>query len=349
MKRAAILLLTLGLHGCAAVAYYWQGISGQAELLARARPIAELISDETTPRELRQKLELAQAIRAFAARELALPDNASYARFSELGRAYLLWNVFATPRLSLQPELSCYPVAGCVAYRGYFEEAQARREAAALRARGLDVHLGGVPAYSTLGWFADPLPSTVIHYGELELARLMFHELAHQVVYVKDDTTFNESFAVAVEEEGLARWVAQEDKAHLRERLGRSQGHRQGFRELIRRTRDQLADLYASPLPEAEKLAEKARAFAAMQAQYRELRQQWGGYAGYDAWFARELNNASLVSVGLYADKVPQFKALLVRCGGDLPRFYAAVRTHDHLERTARGIRLADAKSGCAG
>src|SRR5262245_443267 len=198
--------------GCSDIEYYWQGIAGQTDLLARAKPIPEVIAT-TTDAALKGRLQRAQEIRAFASRELGLPDNRSYTSYADLGRPYAVWNVFASPELSLTPRQWCFPVAGCVNYRGYFAEADARTEAARLAAAGDDVHVSGIPAYSTLGYFDDPVLSTFVRYREVDLARLIFHELAHQVVYVKDDTSFNESFAVAVEEAGVARWLAHEAQA----------------------------------------------------------------------------------------------------------------------------------------
>lgn len=345
--RLLILPLLATLGGCAGLSYVWQGLHGQMELLSRARPIDDLIDDAATSATMREKLSLARDIRAFAARQLALPDNGSYTRYSELGRPYLLWNVIATPALSLKPKVTCFPVAGCVAYRGYFSKADAEAFAASQREQGLDVYVAGVPAYSTLGWFDDPLPSTVLHYGELDLARLLFHELAHQVVYVSDDTTFNESFAVAVEEEGLARWVAQRQDEAMRERLARAQVYRAGFRELIARTRTRLAEVYAGAGGEPEKLAAKARILGALPSEYRDLRASWGGFAGYDAWFGREQNNASLASVALYADQVPHFRRLLKACGEEMPRFFGAVRALAGQPHATRNRRLAAEAPSC--
>ena len=200
-------LLAVALAGCADLPYYWQAAGGQFELWQRSRPIAELVADQTTEADIKARLERVQAIRAFASRELGLPDNASYRTYADLGRPFVVWNLFAAPELSLTPKEWCFPVAGCVTYRGYFAEAGARALAGELEAQGLDTYVGGVPAYSTLGWFADPLPSTVIGYPDLDLARLIFHELAHQVVYVPGDTLFNESFATTVEREGVRRWA----------------------------------------------------------------------------------------------------------------------------------------------
>jgi predicted aminopeptidase len=328
-RPAPILAAAMLLTGCQAVEYYWQGASGQVDLLAHARPIPEVVATTDDP-ALRDRLARAQAIRAFASRELALPDNRSYMRYTDVGRPFVVWNVFATPELSLTPKRWCYPIAGCVAYRGYFAEGDARAEAARLGADGLDVHTSGVPAYSTLGYFDDPLLSTFIRYREVDLARLIFHELAHQVAYAKDDTSFNESFAVAVEEEGLRRWLkAQQGEpgaAALAADAARTQKLRSEFRALVGATRDRLQAVYASDLADDVKRAQKAQAFAAMRVQYERIRAEWNGAPIFERWFADGANNAGIVAAGLYADRVAQFSALLATEGGDLPRFYARVK-----------------------
>jgi predicted aminopeptidase len=245
----------------------------------------------------------------------------------------VLWNVFAAPELSLTSREWCFPIAGCVAYRGYFAESDARAEAARLKANGDDVHLSGIPAYSTLGYFDDPVLSTFVRYREAELARLIFHELAHQVVYVKDDTSFNESFAVAVEEAGIARWLAAEAEvrgpaaaAELAADAERSRELRAAFRALVGATRERLAALYASSATDDEKRAGKAAAFAAMRTEYEALKAATGIGPAFERWFAGGANNAGIVAVALYADHVPQFTALLAAENGDLPRFYARVK-----------------------
>jgi predicted aminopeptidase len=341
---ALALLSAVLVGGCATAGFYWQGLAGQLDLISRARPIAE-VAETTADPVLKARLERAQAIRRFASRELALPDNGSYTRYADLGRPFVLWNVFAAPELSLQARQWCFPVAGCVAYRGYFAEADARAEAARIAATGDDVHIGGVPAYSTLGWLDDPLLSTFIGYRESELARLMFHELAHQVVYVKDDTAFNESFAVAVEEAGLARWLAAQagrpDAPELAAQVERGDRWRAEFRALVRRTRDRLEAVYAGDAPVAAKREAKAAAFAAMRAEYDRLKAGWGGVPAFDRWFAGGANNAGIVAAGLYADRVPQFRALLAAEGGDLPRFYGRVRSLADLPKAERDAALA--------
>jgi len=341
MKRllAAMAALTL-LAGCTTVEYYWQGIRGQVDLLSRAQPISSVVDSASDP-ALKSKLERVVAIRNYASRELALPDNLSYRRYADVDRRFALWNVFAAPELSLTPRQWCFPIAGCVNYRGYFSEAAARAEAAELTAAGDDVHIGGVPAYSTLGYFADPMLSTFIRYPDIEIARLIFHELAHQVVYAKDDTVFNESFAVSVEQEGLKRWLAAQNDPALTAQFAAAQRYREGFGTLIERTQRSLETLYASNASIAAKRAGKAATFAQMRAEYDALKREWGGYPAYDNWFAQGPNNASLAAVSLYTRKVPEFAALLAAEGGELPRFYARVKELAAMPKGEREIALA--------
>ena len=349
VRLAAVALAALALGGCSAVEFYWQGLTGQVDILTRAKPISEVIESTADP-ALKDRLAKLQAIRAFASRELALPDNRSYTSYADLGRPFVLWNVFAAPELSLAARQWCFPVAGCVAYRGYFSESDARAEAARLTAEGDDVHVGGVPAYSTLGYFDDPVLSTFARYREVELARLIFHELAHQVVYVKDDTSFNESFAVTVEEEGVARWLAQEAKrrdpaaaARLAADFERGRRSRSDFRAMIVAARERLADVYASSASDDEKRAAKAAVFADMRAENERRRAATDGTTSFDRWFDAGPNNAGIVASGLYADRVPQFKAILEEEGGDLPRFYSRVKTLAALSRSERDVALAHA------
>ncbi len=345
-SRLAVLTLALALPGCSTIEFYWQGIAGQIDLLSRRKPVAEVV-ETTTDAALKDRLTKAQSIRAFASRELGLPDNGSYTSYADIGRPFVLWNVFAAPPLSLKPREWCFPIAGCVAYRGYFNEADARAEAARIAPTGEDVYVGGVPAYSTLGYFDDPVLSSFIRYRETDLARLMFHELAHQVVYVKDDSSFNESFAVAVEEEGLKRWLAAQsgrpDAAELAADVARAKRLRDDFHALVGLTRDRLAAIYASDASDADKRAAKAEAFAAMHTEYDRLKTTWGGAPAFDRWFASGANNAGIAALGLYADRVPQFAALLATEGRDLPRFYAEVKTLAKLPKAEREPALAAA------
>lgn len=326
--------------------YYWQGASGQLDILARAKPIPVVIaaSEDTA---LAQRLQRVQQIRSFASAELALPDNRSYTSYADLGRPFVVWNVFATPELSLKPRQWCFPVAGCVSYRGYFNEAEAREEAARLHAAGEDVVVSGVPAYSTLGYFDDPVLSTFVRWPEVEVARMLFHELSHQVVYVKDDTQFNESFAAAVEEVGVERWLHGQGNPQLQAQYARSQQLRAAFRTLVRDTRIQLAALYAADLPETDKRQQKAAAFAAMREGYERAKAGEPGLAGYDRWFSGYANggpnNASVASAGLYSGQVPAFRALLAEAGGDLPTFYVRVKELAALPKAQRDAALAQA------
>jgi predicted aminopeptidase len=349
-KKSALAVLAfavLGVSGCSTMAYYWQSVSGHLELMNAARPLPEWLQDSQTPEKLKARLELAQRMRSFAVSELHLPDNASYQRYADLQRKAVVWNVTAAPALSLKPETWCFPVAGCVGYRGYFDEQEARAEAARLQERGLDVHVYGVPAYSTLGWMnwagGDPLLSTFVGYPEGDLARLIFHELAHQVVYVQDDTPFNESFATAVERLGVARWLAASGSDKARADYAGLEQQRLQFRALSQATRRELTDIYESktaPAPDQrEKLAMKNIALQNFRAKYAELRQSWavpaGSMGGYDR-FVAQANNASFGAQAAYDELVPGFEALFARSGGNWPAFYDEVRQLASLPKAER-------------
>lgn len=335
--------VALALGGCASPAYYLQAAGGQFELWRLARPIEAVQADPAIALELRARLAAAARIRDFASSELALPDNGSFRRYAALDRPYVVWNVFAAEEFSVKAREWCFPVAGCVGYRGYFSRAGAEAYAASLRAEGFEVHVGGVPAYSTLGWFDDPLSSTFIRYPETELARLIFHELSHQVLYAPDDTEFNESFAVAVEEEGLRRWLAREADPALHAAFERDRRMRAEFQELLLGARDRLAALYDAPLPMQDKRREKARILAGLRQDYEALRAgPWQGFAGFDRWFGQEgINNATLASLSLYHRLVPAFAALLARHRLDLPRFYAEAKAIAALPKEERREQLA--------
>jgi predicted aminopeptidase len=313
MLRPLLVLAAVLLGGCDTLSYYSQAIGGQLEILRAARPAEQWIADPATPADLRARLETARRIREFAARRLGLPDNRSYTAYAELGRPFVVWNVFAAPLLSVEPRQECFPFTGCVSYRGFFSEADARRHAERLRTEGYDVHVGGVPAYSTLGWFDDPLLSTFIRYPDAQLARLIFHELAHQVVYARDDTTFNESFAVAVEEEGVRRWLEAEGRGAELEAFRAAQARRQRLADQVKATRARLAAVYADKGAAKEVLLQRKRE------EFDRLR------AEYPTIVPQEPNNAFLVSIALYTELVPQFERLLAE-SGSLEAFYARVK-----------------------
>lgn len=333
------------LPGCGTVAYYAQAVGGHLQVMRAAAPVAERLVDPATSEALRAKLAQAMAIREFASRELALPDNGSYRRYADLGRPFVLWNVFVTPEFSVKPVESCFPVAGCVSYRGWYAEADARQHAAEQRARGLDVHVGGVPAYSTLGWFDDPLLNTFLVYPQAEVARLVFHELAHQVAYAKDDTVFNESFAVAVEEEGMRRWLTGHVVADEAARYQTGRERRRQFIALILDYRTRLERFYAASAPDDEstRRAGKAALFAGLDADYSRLKQSWEGFSGYDRFLSGGANNALLASVAAYSERVPAFRALLERERGDLAAFYREVKRLAGLPKGERDAALAAA------
>ena len=319
------LLPLLLLAGCANFSYYTQAIGGQMDILAKSRPIDEWIDDPATKPETRQKLATVLTLREFATRELGLPDNRSYRSYADLERPFAVWNVFATPELSLQPREWCFVVAGCVSYRGYFAQAEADRFAAKLKQQGDDVYVGGVAAYSTLGWFNDPMLNTVLKRSETEIAGILFHELAHQKLYVKNDSAFNESFATVVELEGVKRWLLQQGKPEEFQRYQKKIKRREEFVAFVLRHRERLAKIYAANLSDNEKRVAKAHILEELRSNYAALKTRWGGYEGYDSWFTQDLNNARLVSIGLYHQHVAAFQKLLARRGSDLTVFYHAV------------------------
>ena len=305
-------LLLMLLAGCDTLSYYGQAIGGHLQIMSAARPVDDWLADPATPEELRARLDLAKRIRQFASSRLALPDNRSYTKYAELHRRYAVWNVFAAPEFSVSPRKECFPVTGCVAYRGFFSEKDARAHAERLKSEGYDVYVGGVPAYSTLGWFDDPLLSTFIGYPETQLARLIFHELAHQVAYAPHDTTFNESFAVTVEEEGVRRWLEAQGRPGDLEAFKAGQARRQQFADRVNDTRTRLAVLYAQDLPPEEMRRRKAEEFSRLRALY-------------PAAVPAEPNNGFLVSVALYTELVPEFEKILA-ASGSLEAFYAKVK-----------------------
>ena len=338
----AVAVLCLG-TGCS-VGYYAQSVGGHLDLLQRTRPVSEWVADPATPAELRERLQLTQRLREFAVQDLKLPDNASYRGFARLDRPAVVWNVVAAPELSLTLKTWCFPVMGCVGYRGYFDRAEADALAAQLRAEGLEVSVYGVPAYSTLGWTnwlgGDPLLSTFVHWPEGELARLLFHELAHQVVYVSDDTTFNESFATAVERLGGQRWLQTRADERARAEYAALDARRRDFRALTQDHRRRLAALYASSQPDEAKRAEKARLMAQLRAGYQRLKaERWNGFAGYDGWFERA-NNAAFGVQAAYDELVPAFEGVFEAQGRDFDRFYTEIKRLAGLPRDARRAAL---------
>lgn len=335
LLAASLLTLT----ACSDATYLFQCALGHLEVTSRTRPIAEVLQDPGVPSAERDKLAKVMAIRSFATAELNLPDNDSYRSYADIGRPYVVWNVVATPEFSLVPRQWCYPVAGCVAYRGYFDEAKARTLAEELRSRGEDVDLYGVKAYSTLKWFDDPVLNTFLDGNVPQLAGLIFHELAHQVVYVEDDSSFNEAFAKTVEMEGVRRWLLGHASEQEWQEYLDQERRSEEFLTVLAEYREQLDTLYAKDLPELQKRVEKQRIIDRLVQALRERGKAWGNGAAVDSWLERGLNNARLASIATYRQQVPAFRALLSSLNGDLARFYLATQQLAGMpaaERTAR-------------
>ena len=331
--------MCLVLSACGSLRYYAQAARGQGELLMHRRDVGRLLRDPATDPQLAARLRLAQQARRFASSRLGLPENRSYTGYVALDRPFVVWNVFAAPRYSVQAVPQCFPIAGCVAYRGWFSEAAATADAARLQAMGDDVWVGGVPAYSTLGWFADPILSSMLRWDDDELASTIFHELAHQLIYVKDDTAFNESFATFVQTEGLREWRR---SRHLPPPDGQAQAMDDGFTRLVLALRERLKKLYASGEDDAAMAAGKRREIADFRIRYEQWRQSnWPDDHHYDAWVARPINNARLLPFGLYDQWTPAFAALFERAGGNWPSFYAQVRrlARESRERRTSALR----------
>jgi predicted aminopeptidase len=338
-------MLPLLLVSCDSLQFYTQAIRGQLSIASKRENIQSLVDDPATDAALRAQLETILEIRRFAETELALPVNNNFSSYVNIERPYVVWNVFAAPEFSLESDDWCFPVAGCVTYRGYFSEAAAENFAGNLETEGKDVYVGGVAAYSTLGWFADPVLNTVINRDEFRLAALIFHELAHQVVYIPGESEFNESFATAVELEGLRRWVEREgDRGASSNRVEsaiRENEHRQEFVELVQSYRPQLESLYKEAISTDEKKRAKAALIDQLREDYAVKKQQWQGYDAYDGWFVSEINNAKLNTVATYFNLVPAFDALLTSVNSSLPDFYEEVEEFSELAAVERKAALA--------
>lgn len=350
----SLLCLALGgsITGCSGLAYYGQAIGGHLDIIQRREPVKSLLADADTPAGLRERLQQAQAIRAFASRSLDLPDNGSYRSYADLERRYVVWNVIATPPLSLTPRQWCFPFAGCLDYRGYYSEGDALEFARQLAVEGDDIYVAGATAYSTLGWFDDPLLNTMLYRDEARLAQVVFHELAHQQLFIKGDTAFNEAFAETVGIAGTRRWL--ETHASTAEQTAyesRLQKQKQ-LLEIIFASRRQLAAIYNSPISDAEKHRRKRAVLASLTRRYWTRRgTDWHRFGGYDHWFTDGLNNAKLAAVATYRDLVPDFMRLLESVDHDFRRFYERVAALADCTPAERRQWLANTGpvSGCPG
>jgi predicted aminopeptidase len=342
MRRNLPVLMSLVLGGCGSFGYYGQSVRGQLGVMAASRPVEDVIADPRTADKVRGQLQVLPELRRFAVEELALPETDSYRLYADVQREALVWNVVATPVDSLTPRKWCYPVLGCAAYRGYFDKRAAHDYAAALAGEGWDTAVEPIPAYSTLGWFSDPLPSTIIDWPLPDIAGLLFHELAHEALYVKGDSAFNESYATVVEKEGVRRWLISHGDAQQRGERRLQERRRLEFLRLIEQTRQRLADLYAKDAQRSESLSRKRAVFQLLQEEYAELKQAWGGYAGYDRWMNRPLNNAHLASINTYHALEPAFRRILNQLDGDMSAFHAACAEIGSTPAAERSVIMSD-------
>jgi predicted aminopeptidase len=347
-KRSLFFQLTVGafllvvLGGCESLGYYHHLVFGQLRILSRRQQIAAMVADETVPDALRSKLEFVLKVREFARSELFLPVDNHYLSYVDLQRSFAAWNVYAASEFSLQPRVWRYPIIGQAAYRGFFSEEAARAYAEKLAAQGDDTYVGGAVAYSTLGWFDDPVFSTMLQSSHTDIAALLFHELAHQILYVADDTAFNESFASAVEQEGIRRWLERTGDLQSYRRFLTAKQRQGQFVALVADCRRQLETVYDSGIAQQDMRLQKAAVFIAFLNDYEKLKLIWDGYSGYDAWVYRApLNNAKLVSVAVYRDYVPAFFQLLHTAGNDLQTFYTQCRSLAAMPKEQRDRRMA--------
>ena len=324
-KYATLILTALTVSACSSFGYYMDLMAGHSELLEQRKPISEILVDKDTTSKLRELLETSQNIRDFATKSLDLPENDSYRMYADLKRRYAVWNVIAAKEFSVEPKRWCFLFVGCLSYRGYFSKEDAMAYASELKSEGFDVYVAGASAYSTLGWFDDPLLNTMMYKSEARRAGVIFHELAHQVVYIEGDSAFNEAFATTVEEEGIQRWMAKKGQNEQYEAYLLDKKRNSEINTLLQKTRDQLKDLYKTNLSTKEKRSEKRRLFSLIQNNYRELKRSWGDYKAYDKWMSQKLNNSHLLLIATYHDLVPTFKALLYKENNNLSKFYIAV------------------------
>jgi predicted aminopeptidase len=351
----ALLFVALAMSGCHTLEFYGQAVKGQYQIFAHQKSIARLLADPNTPRPLKQRFELLNELRGFASNDLRLPTDDHYRKYVDLQRPYVVWNVEAAPEFSMEPKTWWYPLLGSLEYRGYFSKAGATNYANWLRARGYDVSVGGVTAYSTLGWFKDPVLNTFIFEDDAELAEVIFHELAHQRLFARGDTDFNEAFATTVGQEGVRRWLKATRPAEQLDRYVAHLRHSDQFVHLVMKTRASLERLYGdqvsddgkikprsgiSPDTEQALRTQKAQVLEEMRAEFLRLKTDWNGDADYDGWFKHPVNNAHLNSVAAYYDFVPGFEQLLAENDGDTESFYNAAEQLSKKPKTERHEQL---------
>lgn len=340
VKYSILILSSLTVSACSSFGYYMDLMAGHSELLEQQQPVTEILAKQATKPKLRKLLETSQNIRNFATNELDLPENDSYRNYADLKRPYAVWNVLAAKEFSIEPKKWCFLFVGCLSYKGYFSRDEAMAYADELKKQGFDVYVAGANAYSTLGWFDDPLLNTMMYKSEARRAGIIFHELAHQVVYIENDSAFNEAFATAVEQEGIRRWMQKKDKNDQYEAYLQNKKRDSQLNQLLQQTRSNLKKLYKTKLSNKVKRQAKKAAFALMQKKYQQLKKSWGGYNAYDKWMSQELNNSHLLLIATYHELVPTFNAMLKKENYDLKKFYHAVEQYGKLDKEKRTQKL---------
>lgn len=351
-------VLMVGVCGCKTLGFYAQAIHGQYQILATQKPISRLVEDPSTPTSLKARFELLQALRIFAEKELLLPVDGHYLKYADLKRPFVVWNVEAAPEFSLEPKGWWYPFVGKLEYRGYFKEAEARKYAEWLKNRGYEVQVSGIAAYSTLGWFRDPVLNTFVFDPEPLFVETIFHELAHQRLFAAGDKDFNEAYATSVAREGVRRWLQLHGNPVALSSYETSLAQEDAFAALVAKTRARLECLYGdkrgedgkvragkfSPraLTAAQMRVEKQGVFKEMRSQYRDMSGSWDKASSRDWWFSKSLDNAKLNSVAAYYDLVPAFEELLRRCHGQWGHFHREAERLADMDKKKRHVWLSE-------
>ncbi|MCW9030583.1 MAG: aminopeptidase, partial [Gammaproteobacteria bacterium] len=339
-KYTGLIFSALTVSACSSFGYYMDLMAGHSELMEQQKPVAEILATKGTRPELRHLLEKSQSMRDFASKNLHLPENDSYRTYADLKRPYAVWNVVAAKEFSTKAKKWCFLFVGCLSYKGYFSKEEAVAYAEELKKEGYDVYVAGANAYSTLGWFDDPLLNTMMYKSEARRAGIIFHELAHQVVYIDNDSAFNEAFATTVEQEGIRRWLVRNGENNKYKEYLIDKSRDAQFNQLLQQTRERLKAVYKRNTIDQEKRIAKQQAFAHLQRDYQKLKNSWGGYNAYDKWMSQELNNSHLLLIATYYDLVPAFTALLNKENNDLKKFYIAVEQFGQLDKEKRDKQL---------
>ena len=339
-KIFIILIVSIFLQSCSSLGYYWEKIQGHAEIVNNQVPVQDVIDNPETSSIVRERLINVQAARDFATKVLQLPDNESYRNYVDIGRENAVWTVVATQPYSIKPKEWCFFIVGCLSYRGYFSKQKADEFAEELKKQNMDVYVSGTKAYSTLGWFNDPLLSSMLYKSEAYRVGIIFHELAHQKIYVEDDTASNEAFASTVELEGVKTWFNQAEKKHMYKDYLISRQRDEDFKNLLKQTRRQLNTLYNNESKKVDVEKQKVKVFELLQVAYKEFKHRWDNYSGYDKWMSNKLNNAHLALISTYNDRIPAFQALFKKANYDYKSFYEKVEQLMSIEKNKRIIEL---------